>query len=38
LRGLGAMIGAAAEEAQVVIFTCQPDRFAHVGGAKTVRL
>lgn len=38
LRGLGAMIGAAAGQAQVVIFTCQPDRFAHVGGAKNVRL
>jgi len=37
LRGLGAMIGAAAGQAQVVIFTCQPDRFAHVGGATTVR-
>ena len=38
LRGVGAMIGAAAQEAQVVIFTCQPDRFAHVGGARIVRL
>lgn len=38
LRGLGAMIGAAAEQAQVVIFTCQPDRFSHVGGARILRL
>ncbi len=38
LRGLGAMISAAAAQAQVVVFTCQPERFAHIGGATTVRL
>lgn len=38
LRGLGAMIGASSGQAQVVIFTCQPDRFSHVGGAQTLRL
>lgn len=38
LARLGAVLGAVGSSAQVIVLTCQPDRFASVGGAKVVRL
>ncbi len=38
LPKLGAMIDYASRSVQIVIFTCQPERFADVGAAQTVHL
>ncbi|MDR1152126.1 MAG: hypothetical protein LBK72_06590, partial [Bifidobacteriaceae bacterium] len=38
LRDLGTVLGTVGRQAQVVLLTCQPDRFANVGGATVVRL
>ena len=38
LPKLGAMIDHAGRSVQIVIFTCQPERFADVGAAQTVHL
>lgn len=38
LAQLGVVIGEVGRHAQVIVLTCQPDRFAAVGGAGVVRL
>lgn len=38
LRGMGAAISMAAKHCQVIILTCTPGRYAHVGNASVVRL
>ncbi len=38
LRNMGAAIGAAGGQCQVIILTCTPGRYAHIGKATTVRL
>jgi uncharacterized protein YhaN len=38
LRLMGAVLARAAKECQVVIFTCVPDRYGHVGQATVVTL
>jgi hypothetical protein len=38
LRNLGTVLGAVGRKAQVILLTCQPDRFANLGGARVVRL
>jgi len=38
LEGMGAMLSKAGEKTQIILLTCTPDRFRHVGGAHVVRL
>lgn len=38
LRNLGTVLNAVGDSAQVIVLTCQPERFAHVGGAEVVRI
>lgn len=38
LKAMGAAIGTASRESQVIILTCTPGRYAHVGNATVVRL
>lgn len=38
LKSMGAAIAAAGGQCQVIILTCTPGRYAHVGNAKTIRL
>lgn len=38
LENLNVVLNAAGKEAQVIVLTCQPERFSSVGGAKTVNL
>ena len=38
LQAMGAAIAAAGRECQVIVLTCTPGRYAHVGNAKVVRL
>ena len=38
LERMGAAIAAAGEQCQVIILTCTPGRYAHIGNATTIRL
>ena len=38
LQAMGAAIAAAGRECQVIVLTCTPGRYAHVGNAEVVRL
>ena len=38
LEKLGAVLGVAAKEAQVIVLTCLPERYRHVGSAHVVHL
>ncbi|MHC4955379.1 MAG: AAA family ATPase [Planctomycetota bacterium] len=38
LEGLGAMLHVAGERAQVIVLTCTPGRFRHIGDATVIRL
>ena len=38
LRNMGAAISAAGGQCQVIILTCTPGRYAHIGNATTIRL
>ncbi len=38
LERMGAAIAAAGEDCQVIILTCTPGRYAHIGNATTIRL
>ena len=38
LQAMGAAIAAAGKQCQVVVLTCTPGRYSHVGNAKVVRL
>ena len=38
LQSMGAAIAVAGKQCQIVILTCYPGRYAHVGNAKVVRL
>ena len=38
LRSMGAAIAAAGKQCQVIILTCTPGRYAHIGNATTIRL
>ncbi len=38
LEALGAVLARAGESAQVIVLTCFPDRYVHVGGATVVRV
>jgi len=38
LEGMGAMLARAGERCQIIVLTCTPGRFRHVGGANFVRL
>jgi uncharacterized protein YhaN len=38
LEGLGAMLSLAGRQCQIVVLTCTPDRFRHVGDAHVIRL
>ncbi|MHC4847612.1 MAG: ATP-binding protein [Planctomycetota bacterium] len=38
LEGLGALLGHAGEHAQIIVLTCTPGRFRHVGDATVIRL
>ena len=38
LERMGAAIAAAGEHCQVIILTCTPGRYAHIGNATTIRL
>ncbi|MDQ3646077.1 MAG: AAA family ATPase [Actinomycetota bacterium] len=38
LEGMGAVLSLAGRTSQVIVLTCVPDRFRHVGAAKVVRL
>ena len=38
LAALNVVLGTIGESAQVILLTCQPERFASVGGATTVSL
>lgn len=38
LEAMGAVLSTASDECQVLVLTCRPDRYRHVGGAKTVRM
>ena len=38
LQSMGAAIAAAGRDCQVIVLTCTPGRYAHVGNAKLVRL
>ena len=38
LQAMGAAIAAAGKQCQVVVLTCTPGRYSHVGNAKVVSL
>jgi uncharacterized protein YhaN len=38
LRALGVVLAAVGRTCQVILLTCQPDRFAHLGGAHVITL
>jgi len=38
LEGLGAMLSHAARSCQVIVLTCSPDRFRHIGDARIIRI
>lgn len=38
LNALNVILSTVGQNSQVILLTCQPDRFAHLGGAKTVSL
>jgi len=38
LEGLGAMLSVAGQRAQIIVLTCTPDRFRHIGDATIIRL
>ena len=38
LQAMGAAIAAASRDCQVIVLTCTPGRYAHVGNAEVVRL
>jgi hypothetical protein len=38
LEAMGAVLALAGRQSQIIVLTCQPDRYEHVGGAKVVRL
>ena len=38
LQGMGAAIAAAGKQCQVVVLTCTPGRYSHVGSAQVVSL
>ena len=38
LQGMGAAIAAAGKQCQVIVLTCTPGRYSHVGSAKVVSL
>jgi len=38
LATMGAALAVAGRQSQIIVLTCQPDRYEHVGGARTVRL
>ena len=38
LQGMGAAIASAGDQCQVIVLTCMPRRYSHVGNAKVVRL
>ncbi|MDN5587796.1 MAG: hypothetical protein L0G69_14670, partial [Brevibacterium sp.] len=38
LNALNVILSTVGQNAQVILLTCQPDRFARLGGAKTVSL
>lgn len=38
LEGMGAMLSRAGRQCQVIIFTCTPGRFRHIGDARTIAL
>ena len=38
LEGMGAAIAAAGGECQIIVLTCTPGRYAHVGNARVIRL
>ena len=38
LERMGAAIAAAGRQCQVIILTCTPGRYAHIGNATTIRL
>ena len=38
LKLMGAVLAQAAKECQIIILTCVPDRYSHVGDATVVRL
>lgn len=38
LRSVAAVLGAVGSTTQVIVLTCQPERFAGIGGAGVVRL
>ena len=38
LESMGAVLSKAGEQCQIIVLTCTPDRFRHVGGANVIRL
>jgi uncharacterized protein YhaN len=38
LESMGAVLALAGRQSQIIVLTCQPDRYEHVGGAQIVRL
>ena len=38
LEAMGAVLAVAGRQSQIIVLTCQPDRYEHVGGAHIVRL
>ncbi len=38
LEAMGAVLAVAGRQSQIIVLTCQPDRYEHVGGAHVVRL
>lgn len=38
LESMGAVLAVAGRQSQIIVLTCQPDRYEHVGGAQIVRL
>jgi len=38
LEAMGAVLAVAGRQSQIIVLTCQPDRYEHVGGARIVRL
>jgi chromosome segregation ATPase len=38
LEAMGAVLAVAGRQSQIIVLTCQPDRYGHVGGATIVRL
>ncbi|MBN1606695.1 MAG: hypothetical protein JW940_08675 [Polyangiaceae bacterium] len=38
LEGMGALLSHAGEHCQIIILTCSPNRFQHIGAARAIRL